>query len=104
MALQAAKQKFASQANPKLLKKMRQIASQEGRQFQAVLHEAMESYVERKQRQKQSKAQIAKEVDALLRKRKGKMRPEVLKAFRESLIESDELYRLLAAYDSLPQR
>lgn len=43
-----ARQKFSSQAAPELLEGMREIARREGRQFQAVLEEAMASYIESK--------------------------------------------------------
>jgi len=41
-------QKFSSQARPELLDEVRRIASDEGRQFQAVLDEALTQWVERK--------------------------------------------------------
>lgn len=41
-------QKFSSQARPELLEEVRQLASEEGRQFQAVLDEALSEWVERK--------------------------------------------------------
>jgi len=40
--------KFSTQAAPDLLAEIRAIARQEGRQFQAVLEDAMTLYVERK--------------------------------------------------------
>jgi hypothetical protein len=40
--------KFSTQAAPDLLETMRSIAKEEGRQFQAVLEEAMKLYIERK--------------------------------------------------------
>jgi len=40
--------KFSTQASPNLLSTMRLIAKEEGRQFQAVLEDAMMLYVERK--------------------------------------------------------
>lgn len=41
-------QKFSSQARPELLDEVRRLASEEGRQFQAVLDEALCEWVERK--------------------------------------------------------
>jgi hypothetical protein len=41
-------QQFSSQARPELLEEVRRIASEEGRQFQAVLDEALSDWVERK--------------------------------------------------------
>jgi len=41
-------QKFSSQARPELLEEVRRIAANEGRQFQAVLDEALVEWVERK--------------------------------------------------------
>ena len=44
----ATRRKFSSQAAPELLEGMREIARKEGRQFQAVLEEAMANYIESK--------------------------------------------------------
>jgi hypothetical protein len=55
---------------------MHELASREGRQFQAVLGEAMREY--------------------LSRKRQQSPRRNVLEAFQDSLKERDELYRSLA--------
>jgi hypothetical protein len=41
-------QKFSSQARPELLEDVRAIAAEEGRQFQAVLDEALAEWVARK--------------------------------------------------------
>jgi hypothetical protein len=41
-------QKFSSQARPELLEEVRRLAASEGRQFQAVLDEALAEWVERK--------------------------------------------------------
>jgi predicted transcriptional regulator len=68
--------KFSSQADPEVLKGLQDIATREGRQFQAVLGDAMREY--------------------LAHKRQQSPRRNVLKAFQESLKEHDELYRLLA--------
>ncbi len=42
------RQKYASQADPKLLEAMRKVAKEEGRQFQAVMEDAMRDYLERR--------------------------------------------------------
>jgi hypothetical protein len=68
--------KFSSQAEPAILDAMQEIAASEGRQFQAVLGEAMRDY--------------------LARKRQQAPRRNVLEAFDHSVRERDELYRLLA--------
>jgi len=67
--------KFSSQADPEVLKELQAIATREGRQFQAVLGEAMREYLARKQQAP---------------------RRNVLEAFQESLKERDALYRSLA--------
>jgi hypothetical protein len=68
--------KFSSQADPKVLEGLQDIATREGRQFQAVLGDAMREY--------------------LAHKRQQAPRRNVLEAFQESLAERDELYRSLA--------
>jgi hypothetical protein len=72
----AALRKFSSQAEPEVLEGLQEIAAREGRQFQAVLGDAMREY--------------------LAHKRQQGTRRNVLEAFQESLNERDELYRLLA--------
>lgn len=72
----SALRKFSSQADPEVLEELQAIASREGRQFQAVLGDAMREY--------------------LARKRQSAPRRNVLEAFQESLKERDELYRSLA--------
>lgn len=72
----AVREKFSSQAAPEVLAALRQIAESEGRQFQAVLDEALREYIERKQQ--------------------GRPRRYVIDAFAESLREFDSLYRELA--------
>lgn len=42
------RQKYASQADPKLLTAMKQVAKEDGRQFQAVMEDAMRDYLERR--------------------------------------------------------
>ena len=46
--MSAIRQKFSSQADPRLLGELRAIAQEEGRLFQAVLEQAVREYVERK--------------------------------------------------------
>ena len=70
------RQKFSSQASPELLEEMRQIARKEGRQFQAVLEEAMAGYIENKTKQT--------------------VRPEVMAHYRASLERNRLLAELLA--------
>lgn len=71
-----AREKFSSQAAPEVLAQMRQLAETQGRQFQALLDEAMRDYLERQQgRQPRSR---------------------VMAAFADSLEEFDALYRELA--------
>jgi hypothetical protein len=72
----AALRKFSSQADPKVLEGLQDIATREGRHFQAVLGDAMREY--------------------LAHKRQQAPRRNVLEAFQESLSERDELYRSLA--------
>ena len=72
----SALRKFSSQADPKVLEGLQEIAAREGRQFQAVLGDAMREY--------------------LARKRQQAPRRNVLAAFQDSLKERDELYRSLA--------
>lgn len=72
----AALRKFSSQAEPEVLEGLQEIAARDGRQFQAVLGDAMREYVARKRRQDP--------------------RRNVLEAFDASLKERDELYRSLA--------
>ena len=71
-----AREKFSSQADPELLASLRAVADTEGRQFQAVLEEAMRDYIERRA--------------------KDRPRPHVLQALGESLEDFDDLYRELA--------
>ena len=68
--------KFSSQADPEVLEGLQDIATREGRQFQAVLGDAMREY--------------------LVHKRQQSPRKNVLEAFQQSLKEHDELYQLLA--------
>lgn len=47
-----AREKFTSQAVPEVLAELRQIAESQGRQFQAILEEAMRDYIDRQQKEK----------------------------------------------------
>lgn len=69
-------QKFSSQARPELLEEVRAIASEEGRQFQAVLDEALAEWV--------------------ARKRGDAPRPEVLGHLKASIARHRKLYEELA--------
>jgi hypothetical protein len=48
----ARREKFSSQADPKLLAALREVARSEGRQFQAVLEDAMRTYIESRTQQR----------------------------------------------------
>jgi hypothetical protein len=45
------REKFSSQADPRLLAALRELARREGRQFQAVLEDAMRTYLESRTQQ-----------------------------------------------------
>ena len=70
------REKFSSQASPEVLAALRQIAESQGRQFQAVLDEALRDYIDRQQ--------------------KERPRRHVVSAFAASLEEFDSLYSELA--------
>ncbi len=70
------KSKFSSQADPDLLAEVRAIAGEEGRQFQAVLHEALSEWVERK--------------------RGSSPRPEVTAHLKATISRNRDLYSHLA--------
>ena len=72
----AVREKFSSQAAPDVLAALRQLAESQGRQFQAVLDEAMRDYLDRHQA--------------------DKPRRHVMASFAASLEEFDSLYRKLA--------
>jgi protein-disulfide isomerase-like protein with CxxC motif len=72
----SAREKFSSQAAPEVLAALRQIAESQGRQFQAVLDDALRDYIDRQQ--------------------KERPRRHVMAAFASSLDEFDNLYRELA--------
>ena len=70
------REKFSSQVDPDLLAAMRKIASDDGRQFQAVLEDAFSAYIEgRSQR---------------------RVRPEVMAHFWASVERNRRLGELLA--------
>ncbi|MFN4266074.1 MAG: hypothetical protein ACK4F8_10060 [Aquabacterium sp.] len=71
-----AREKFSSQAAPDVLAALRQIAEEQGRQFQSVLDEALRDYIDRQQ--------------------KERPRRHVMASFANSLDEFDSLYRELA--------
>lgn len=69
-------QKFSSQARPELLEEVRALAAEEGRQFQAVLDEALAEWVAKK---------------------KGEApRPEVIGHLKASIARHRKLYEELA--------
>jgi hypothetical protein len=70
------REKFSSQAAPEVLAALRQIAEIQGRQFQAVLDDALRDYIDRQQ--------------------KERPRRHVLEAFAASVDEFDSLYQKLA--------
>jgi hypothetical protein len=70
------RQKFASQADAKLLDDMKSIATAEGRQFQAVVEEAFAEYI--------------------ARKRGDQPREHVMAHLKASIARNAELYRKLA--------
>lgn len=72
----ASREKFSSQASPELLKTMRDIARKEGRQFQAVLEDALREYIDSREQRK--------------------VRPEVMAHYRASVEKNRRLAELLA--------
>lgn len=70
------REKFSSQAAPEVLAALRQIAERQGRQFQAVLDEALRDYIDRQ--------------------KKERPRGHVVESFAATLEEFDILYRELA--------
>lgn len=71
-----AREKFSSQADPKILAKARGVAEKQGRQFQNIVEDALVEYLERHQTERP--------------------RIHVLEAFGVSMQEFDELYKNLA--------
>ena len=77
MAVQAGqREKFSSQPKPELLAALREIARSDGRHFQAVLEDAISSYIE-------ARAQ-------------HRVCPEVIAHYQASLERNRMLYKLLA--------
>ena len=70
------REKFSSQAAPELLSKMREIARNDGRHFQAVLEDAMRDYIEGRTQ--------------------SNVRPEMMAHFHASLEKNRRLGELLA--------
>jgi hypothetical protein len=70
------REKFSSQADPKVLAKVRQVAEKEGRQFQSILEDALTEYLERHKTERP--------------------RAHVLESLGVSMREFDELYKNLA--------
>ena len=70
------REKFSSQASPDVLAAMRELAAAQGRQFQAVLEDAMRDYLERQT--------------------KTRPRQHVMASFASCLEEFDSLFRDLA--------
>ena len=68
--------RYSSQAAPELLSAMREIARGEGRQFETVMEEAMETYIASRRRERP--------------------RPEVMAHFRASVERNRRLMALLA--------
>ncbi len=71
-----AREKFSSQASPEVLAGIREIARKEGRQFQAVLEDALTSYIEGKSQER--------------------VRPEVMAHYQASVEKHHRLLELLA--------
>jgi hypothetical protein len=72
----AVREKFSSQAAPDVLDALRKIAESQGRQFQAVLDDALRDYIDRQQ--------------------KDRPRRHVMASFASSRDEFESLYRDLA--------
>ena len=70
------REKFSSQASPELLQGMREIARNDGRQFQAVLEDAMRDYIANKTQEN--------------------VRPEVMAHYRASVERNRLLAELLS--------
>lgn len=70
------REKFATQADPSVLAEVRAIAAEDGRQFQAVVEEALQEWV--------------------ARQRNEHPRPEVVAHLKASIDRNRDLYRQLA--------
>jgi len=53
------REKFSSQAAPDVLAALRQLAESQGRQFQAVLEEALREYIDRQQNERPRRHALA---------------------------------------------
>jgi hypothetical protein len=71
-----AREKFATQVDPKILASVRELARSEGRQVQALVEEALADFVEKR--------------------RQGKPRPSVMAAYQGSHAQFGTLYKKLA--------
>lgn len=71
-----ARESFTSRVRPDLLSKMREIAKNDGRHFEAVLEDAMSIYLECRER--------------------PNVRPEVMAHYRASVVRNRRLMELLA--------
>lgn len=69
-------EKFSSQADPTILVALKDIAKQEGKQFQALVNEAF--------------------ADLLEKRKQGKARPHVLALLESSMDRYDDVYQHLA--------
>ena len=58
----AVREKFSSQAAPDVLAALRQIAESQGRQFQAVLDDALRDYIDRQQKERLKSPRIPEPV------------------------------------------
>ena len=76
MATTQTKERFSAQAAPELLAAMRQIAHVRGHEFEAVLEDAMQEYIERQEQ--------------------PGVQSEAMAHFRASLERNRRLYELLA--------
>ena len=72
----ATRKKFASQCDPKVLQQLKNVAEDEGRQFQAVLEDAIIEYLEHHKQKR--------------------VRSSVMDHFNESVKKNRELGQLLA--------
>jgi hypothetical protein len=72
----SAREKFATQADPELLARMREVAKTEGRQFQSIVEDAFRAYLAGKQGERP--------------------RENVMAHFRDSVRRNAELYKRLA--------
>ncbi len=71
-----ARTKFSSSVSPEVLSRLREIARQDGRDFQSVLEDAMSAYIENRDSKN--------------------VRPEVMEHFEKSVERNRRLYQMLA--------